>query len=305
MWLCSSKGVLYSGSTSTESSMYLSLDVKSTSGLKRRYGYMLRALAILVACRSFFDAFTIASRLATSAEAVWSLVVISDVPDPAASALGARCLEAAAEARTAKVVTKASTRLVDAVDLPVVAVPTALALLAVGIESIEPALRTEVVAARATTKELSAVTESVAQELGRDAIGQKSLKLLAKGVEVALSLLAEKERSEPLGHLAAVLLLDQLLNPLGKLEVLATTEAVVVHAKKVWVLETIAATEATEALGLEGVELVAKAVAAAEAVVVSEELLALFALLGLLSLLGLLGLFSASVQSWLWQVLSV
>lgn len=75
------------GSTSTKSSMYLSLDAKSTSGLKRRYGYMLQALAILFARRSFFDAFTIASRLATSAEAVWYLVVISEVPNPAAFAL--------------------------------------------------------------------------------------------------------------------------------------------------------------------------------------------------------------------------
>lgn len=117
-----------------------------------------------------------------------------------------------------------------------------------------------------------------------------------------MSLLAKEQWEEPLGHLAAVLLLDQLLNPLRKLEVLTTTKAVVVvKAEKAWVIETIAATKATEALGLEGVELVAKAVAAAKAVVVSEQLLALFALLGLPSLLGLLGLLSASVQRWLYQ----
>ena len=117
-----------------------------------------------------------------------------------------------------------------------------------------------------------------------------------------MSLLAKEQWEEPLGHLAAVLLLNQLLNPLRKLEVLATTKAVVVvKAEKAWVIETIAATEATKALGTEGIELVAKAVAATEAVVVSKQLLALFALFGLL---GLLGLFSSSVQGRLWQILS-
>lgn len=145
--------------------MYLSLDAKSTSGLKRRYGYMLQALAILVACRSLFDAFTIASRLATSAEAVWSLVVISEVPDPVALALCLGRLEAAAKARTAKATAEASTRLVDAVELAIVTVPAALALLAVGIESVNATQRAEVVAARATAKELRGVKAVVAEAI--------------------------------------------------------------------------------------------------------------------------------------------
>ena len=145
--------------------MYLSLDAKSTSRLKRRYGYMLQALAILVACRSLFDAFTIASRLATSAEAAWSLVVISGISGSAAPALCLGRLEAAAKARTAKATAEASTRLVDAVELAIVTVPAALALLAVGIESVNTAQRAEVVAARATAKELRGVKAVAAEAI--------------------------------------------------------------------------------------------------------------------------------------------